>query len=871
VNTDEIRSKFLRFFEEKEHSIIPSSSLIPHNDPTLLFTNSGMVQFKNYYLGLETPPNRRLASCQKSFRTTDIESVGDTKHLTLFEMLGNFSIGEYFKYEAINWAWEFITQRMMIPSKKIWITVYLDDDEAFEIWNKKIGVPANRIMRFGAKENFWGPAGSSGPCGPCSELHYDFGEKYGCGKPDCNPGCGCDRFVELWNLVFTQFNQDESGVRTSLPRPNIDTGMGLERLSTIMQGKTTVYDTDIFAPLLLQVASLAGKQYGNNEESDNALRVVAEHSRAISFLIADGIMPSNEGRGYVLRRLIRRAALFGKRLRLEKFLANTCRASIEHMKSVYPDLEQRRETIIKVVEMEELRFHETLNTGLIILDNLINETYSQVKNMVSGTSVFKLYDTYGFPVELTREIIARAGLSIDMEGFTAEMEKQRERARSSHKFDIVKSEGKLGMRPGMEKTVFVGYHQLKTKAVICDILVDGKTSDTVEAGQDASLVLDKTPFYAEMGGQLGDTGVISNADGSFKITNTLRSGDIVLHQGKMELGILKVGEEINAEVEAQRRTDTSGNHTATHLLQYALRQVLGSHVQQRGSQVGPYEFRFDFSHLSAMTADEKQRVQHIVNEKIRENLIVNTEQMPYQEAVSGGAMALFDEKYGDTVRVVKIGNPVVSAELCGGTHVSATGQIGFLQIVSESSVGSGLRRIEAVTGKGAESYIEHNFINLERIAQVLGTVPAGAHDKVTGLLSELEEERKKRQIVEKELSLKTVESLLSGVETINGLKLLSARVPAVRVDVLRTMADVLREKLGSCIIVLGSVWEEKPSFIAVVTPDLVQKGYNAGEIVKKVAQLTGGGGGGKAGMAQAGGKDSSRVDEALQSVRTLIK
>jgi len=873
VNTNEIRSAYLRFFEEQKHTVIPSSSLIPYNDPTLLFTTAGMVQFKNYFLGIETPPNRRLASCQKSFRTTDVESVGDTKHLTFFEMLGNFSIGDYFKKEAINWAWEFVTERLKLPVDRLWITVYTDDDEAFAIWNKQIGVPVERIMRFGAKDNFWGPSGSSGPCGPCSEIHYDFGDKYGCGQPGCNPGCGCGRFVELWNLVFTQFNQDENGVRTPLPRPNIDTGMGLERLSTIMQGKTTVYDTDIFAPLLKRIAEIAGKKYtGSMSEADNAMRVVVEHSRAIAFLLADGVMPANDGRGYVLRRLIRRAALFGKRLGLEKlFLADACLASIEHMNSIYPELEQRREIILKVVGLEEARFHETLNTGLTMLDNLINSVSSQVRREIPGDQVFKLYDTYGFPVELTREIVARAGLTLDMDGFEKEMERQKERARASHKFDNVKGNGKIEIRESVEKTEFAGYRDLKTNSRIGEILIGNHSADTAEAGQEASLILDVTPFYGEMGGQVGDTGTISNGNGKFSVTNTVHMGNFVVHQGKVESGKLKIEDEVTAEVDAPRRKDIASNHTATHLLQYALRQVLGSHVQQRGSMVGPYEFRFDFSHLTAMTAEEIQRVQHIVNEKIRENLIVNAEQLAYKEAVTEGATALFGEKYGDVVRVIKIGTPAVSAELCGGTHVSSTGQIGFFQIVAESSVGSGLRRIEAVTGKGAETFVEHNFINLGKIAQALGTSTAAAHEKVEVLLHELEEERKKLAALEKELSQKNAGDLLSKAENINGIKVLAARVDGVKVDSLREMADTLKNNLGSAIIVLGSVYEDRPSFIAMVTPDLVQKGYNAGDIVKKVAQVTGGGGGGKAGMAQAGGKDKSKVDEALQLVRTMIK
>jgi alanyl-tRNA synthetase len=871
VNTDDIRKAYLTYFNEKGHTIISSSSLVPLKDPTLLFTSAGMVQIKPYFLGEQLPPNTRLTSCQKCFRTTDIESVGDTKHLTFFEMLGNFSIGDYFKKEAIAWAWEFVTERLKLPPERLWITVFTDDDEAFAIWHDKVGIPENRILRFGEKDNFWGPAGSSGPCGPCSELHFDFGDKFGCGEPDCSPGCGCGRFVEIWNLVFTQFNQDESGVRTPLPKPNIDTGMGLERLTTVIQGKTTVYETDVFAPLLNSIAAISRKTYGVNSAADNAMRVITEHSRAIAFLVADGVMPANDGRGYVLRRLIRRAALFGKRLGLERtFLAEMCDASIENMKNVYPELEQRREIVLKVAELEESRFHETLNTGLTLLDNLIENASSQVRNKVSGVDVFKLYDTYGFPVELTREIVARSGLSVDTDGFDKEMEKQRVRARSTHKFNVAEGAYKLQIRPGVMKTEFVGYHHLSHKSKIGDILIRQSSIETISEGQEATLILEATPFYGEMGGQVGDTGIIRHASGQFAVTNTLHAGEIILHEGKVESGKFSVGNEVEAEVDAVRRGSVASNHSATHLLQYALRQVLGQHVQQRGSMVGPNEFRFDFSHLTAMTPDEIQRVHHLVNEKIRENLIVNAEQIAYKQAVADGATALFDEKYGDIVRVIKIGTPSVSSELCGGTHISATGQIGFFQIVAESSIGTGLRRIEAVTGKGAEIFVEHNLISLEKIAQALGTSSASAHDKVTALLGELEEERKKRVALERDLSRKNAEDLLAKMEMVSGVKLIAAKVLSVRVDSLREMSDVLREKLGSGIIVLGTVYEERPSFVAVVTPDLVQRGYNAGEIVKKVAQIAGGGGGGKAGMAQAGGKDKTKIDEALHLVRTLI-
>jgi alanyl-tRNA synthetase len=872
LNSNEIRSAYLKYFEEKGHLVIPSSSLIPFKDPTLLFTSAGMVQIEPYYRGVEIPPNPRLASCQKCFRTNDVESVGDTKHLTFFEMLGNFSVGDYFKKEAIAWAWEFVIDRLKLPKERIWITVYTNDDEAYEIWNEKIGVPSERIMRFGEKDNFWGPAGTTGPCGPCSELHYDFGEGTGCGHKDCNPSCGCSRFVEIWNLVFTQFNQDINKVRTPLPKPNIDTGMGLERLTTVMQGKSTVYETDIFKPLINQLEVISGKKYGVNEETDNCMRVIVEHSRAISFVIADGVMPANDGRGYVLRRLLRRAALFGKRLGLEKpFLKDTCAASIDHMQAVYPELARAHDMVLKVVDLEEARFRETLNTGLNMLDELISQDSSQVRNKISGEQAFKLYDTYGFPIELTREIVARAGLSVDMDGFEKEMEKQKERARASQKFDVSKKSGKLELRTNIKKSEFVGYHNLKCKAKILDIVVGSQVTDCVNAGQEATLILDFTPFYGEMGGQVGDTGIIKSDEGEFIVINTAHMGEYILHQGRMESGRFTTNSEVEALVDTERRAAISANHSATHLLQYALRSVLGTHVHQRGSQVGPEGFRFDFSHLSAMTQAEILKVQQIVNARIRENLPVVAEQMAYKTAVAEGATALFDEKYGDVVRVIKMGTPVISAELCGGTHVTNSGYIAFFQIISESSIGSGLRRIEGVTGRGAEIQVEQNFHNLAHIAHALGTSTLGVQEKVTALLAELDETRKKLSNLEKDLSRKSAADVSSQVQTIKGVKVLAARVDGLKIDSLREMADVLREKIGSGIIVLGSVTEDRPSFIAMVTPDLVVKGYSAGDIVKKVAQVTGGGGGGKPAMAQAGGKDKSRVDEALQLVKTLVK
>jgi len=852
---DEVRTAFLGFFEKKGHKVIPSSSLIPRGDPTLLLTSAGMVQFKPYFLGEAVPPNPRLASCQKCFRTTDITSVGDPSHLTFFEMLGNFSVGDYFKREAINWAWEFVTERLKLSPKRLWVTIFLDDDESFRIW-REVGVPEKRILRFGEEDNFWGPAGDSGPCGPCSEIHYDFGEKFGCGKPSCAPNCGCARFSEIWNLVFTQYNRDKDGHRTQLSKPNIDTGMGLERTAAVVQGKTSVYETDLFSPLLDCVSGLTGKKYGSNQAMDNAMRVIAEHARGVAFLIADGVIPNNEGRGYVLRRLLRRTSLFGRRLGLNKpFIDEIARATIQQMGHIYPELVQRQDFILQVTELEEARFSATLSTGLELLDRIMEEASAQGVNKISGEQAFKLYDTYGFPVELTEEVAAERGFSIDSEGFDKAMAGQKEKARTSHEFKVKAVTGKPEL--SIADVSFVGYDSLKCKSKILDLLVKNRSTGTVKEGQEASLVLEDTPFYGEMGGQVGDTGEIRSPSGRFLVTDTVQvPPGIIVHQGRVAEGSLTVGDEVEAGVDEGRRLDIARNHTATHLLQSALRQVLGEHVQQRGSLVAPERLRFDFSHLAALTEEEIQKVNQIVNDKIRQNLRVYAEDMPYKKAIDEGAIALFDEKYGDKVRVVKVGETIISAELCGGTHVASSGEIGLFQIIGESSIGAGLRRIEAVTGRGAEAYFNERLSDLQKTAD--------------NLEAELDKERKRSLALERELARLRAESLLAQAEVVNGVTVLVAKVPSSRLEILREMSDFIRDKLKSAVVVLGTVYEEKPAFLAAVTPDLVAKGYNAGEIVKQVAEVTGGSGGGKPGLAQAGGKDKKKLDEALKLVKSLI-
>ncbi len=872
MNSDEVRSAFLSFFEEKEHKVIPSSSLIPKGDPTLLLTTAGMVQIKPYFLGQAVPPSPRLVSCQKSFRTTDIELVGDPSHLTFFEMLGNFSVGDYFKKEAIEWAWEFVVTRLKLPPERLWITVFLDDDESFGLW-RDIGIAGSKIVRLGEKDNFWGPTGDSGPCGPCSEILYDLGEDIGCGIPDCAPGCECQRFSEIWNLVFTQYNQDRDGYRTLLPKPNIDTGMGLERTVAVMQGKMSVYDTDIFVPLMNKISELSGKRYDADDASGNAMRVIAEHGRGLAFLIGDGVIPSNEGRGYVLRRLLRRAALFGRKLGLDKpFLSEIAETTIWQMKHVYPELEQRQGFILKVIQLEEARFSETLNTGLELLDNIVGTADNRGMVEISGKDAFKLYDTYGFPVELTAEVAGGRGFTVDLAGFEREMQKQRERAKATQKFGGTLMEiAGLHEQLGIEETPFIGYQILEHKSAIISLLVNGRAVETIAAGQEASVVIETTPFYGEMGGQVGDTGDIFGGSGHFTVENSVRvPTSIVVHQGQVTEGSLSVGDEVTARVHGERRLDIARNHTATHLLHSALRQVLGEHVQQRGSLVAPDQLRFDFSHLKAMTQDEIKEVNRIVNGRIRQNLAVYDEEISYDETVAAGAIALFDEKYGDVVRVLKVGRPSISAELCGGTHVNSSGEIGHFHITGESSIGAGLRRIEAVTGRVAEGYIDRFFTRWQEIAQIVGASMDNVSEKVSSAAEALEAERKRAQDLERKLAIKEVESLLGRIEEVNGVKVLVAKVPPSRMEILREMGDLLRERLKSVVVVLGTVYDGKPAFVATVTPDLVAQGYHAGEIVKQVARVTGGGGGGRANLAQAGGKDKDKIDAALQLVKSLI-
>jgi alanyl-tRNA synthetase len=839
-----------------------------------------MVQIKPYFLGLAVPPSPRLASCQKCFRTTDIDSVGDAKHLTFFEMLGSFSVGDYFKKEAIAWAWEFVAERLKIKPERLWVSIYLDDDESFDYW-RKTGFPESRIVRLGEEDNFWGPAGDSGPCGPCSEIHYDFGKEAGCGKPDCGPGCDCGRFSEIWNLVFTQYNQDIDGKRTPLPKPNIDTGMGLERVAAVMQGVSSVYDIDLFIPLRDKICALTGVKYDKDKIADQAVRIVAEHSRGITFLIADGVLPSNEGRGYVLRRVLRRACFFGKKLGTEKpFLSQIAETVIAKMEHVYPELIKNQSLIHEIVKAEEEKFTSTLDAGINLVEKAVAEAVNQGRDYITGEEVFKFWDTYGFHPELTAEIAQERGLTVNLKGFEAEMEKQRERARAGHKFtQTISPEGIPSAEAFGTSTSFVGYDKVRASSKVSYVLdqESGRSIKSASKGQKVAVVLEETPFYGDMGGQVGDTGKITTDSGQIDVTDTVWSPygilaeGAIIHLGQVTKGTISVGDAVEAEVDSDRRLDIARSHTATHLLQAALRQVLGSHVYQRGSQVHPEGFRFDFSHLTAINKQQLNDIQHIVNERIRENLPVKSKVIPYKQAIDDGAIALFEEKYGETVRVMEIGEPPISAELCGGTHVKSTGEIGFFIITGESSIGTGLRRIEAITGRKAEEFFTECSLTLENVAEELRSSPSEVPDKVKALITELAAEHKRSASLERELSKHTVESLLGKTEKVNGITVLASRVPSTSLPILREMGDLLRDRLKSAVIVLGTVHDGKPGFVAMVTPDLVNRGLHAGDIVKQVAAVTGGSGGGKADMAQAGGKDKSKLDEALELVKRLVQ
>mgnify|MGYP001201085996 FL=1 len=877
MTASEIREKFLKFFEGHGHAIVPSSSLIPKDDPTLLFTNSGMVQFKNCFLGLEDRGYSRAASSQKCVRAggkhNDLENVGYTaRHHTFFEMLGNFSFGDYFKKESIAWGWEFLTVNMGLPKDKLWITIYKDDDEAFEIWNKEMGVPAERIVRMGMESNFW-MMGETGPCGPCSEILYDQGPEVGCGRPECSVECDCDRHLEIWNHVFTQFDRDKDGNFHPLPKPNIDTGMGLERLAAVVQGVRSNYETDLFTPIIAGIAGICGRAYGANAEADVSMRVIADHSRAVTFLIGDGVLPSNEGRGYVLRRILRRAARHGKLLGIDRpFLHEVVSLVVTVMREAYPDVIDKESYIKKVVINEEQRFIETLDTGLRILGEEVARIQEEHRQIIPGEVVFKLYDTFGFPVDLTADIVRKDGLSLDMEGFEAAMEAQREKARESWKGSgeqaVADSYKKLSVR-GIA-TEFIGYHGVtEATARVTAILKKDAEVEELAAGENGEIFVAETPFYGEKGGQVGDTGVITGDDGAlFEVWDTQCPTDtLITHIGKMKEGRIRVGDLVQLRVDEAARRATEAHHSGTHVLNAALRKILGDHVKQAGSSVTPERLRFDFTHFSRIEAEELDAIENIANDYIRRNAEVNTRVLPKEEAMKTGAAAVFDEKYSDNVRVVKMGD--FSMELCGGTHVNRTGDIGALKVIGESAVAAGVRRIEAVTGAEAIKYFKAVEAELKKSAGLLRTHPLEVTERVDRLLKHQRELEREIEALKGKLAARDSADLIGRAREIKGVKVLATVVEAPDVKTLRDFGDKLRDKLASGVILLGARVEGKAMLLCMVTKDLTGR-YHAGNIIKAVAPLVGGSGGGRPDMAQAGGPQPENLERALAKLEELI-
>jgi alanyl-tRNA synthetase len=872
----EIREKFLKYFEEHGHAIIASSGLVPKDDPTLLFTNSGMVQFKNLFLGMEDRGYTRAASSQKCVRAggkhNDLENVGFTaRHHTFFEMLGNFSFGDYFKDEAIAWGWEFLVDVMGLSKEKLWITIYKDDDEAFEIWNKKMGVPAERIVRMGEKDNFW-MMGETGPCGPCSEILYDQGPEVGCGRPECDVHCECDRHLELWNLVFTQFDREASGTLTPLPNPNIDTGMGLERLAAVMQGVQSNYDCDLFSDIFRKIEELTGKKYKDDEEADISMRAIADHSRAVTFLISDGVLPSNEGRGYVLRRILRRAARHGKLLGMDKpFLTEIVPVVIEVMKDAYPDLLDKESYVTKVVINEEQRFMDTLDAGLKILNDEVKTLKAKGETVIPGEVVFKLYDTFGFPTDLTADAVRTYDLSVDMEGFEKAMEAQREKARESWKGSGEEEISDVYLRLSTKgiSNEFVGYEGV-TEAIsqITAILKNDEAVDTLSEGENGEIFVEQTPFYGEVGGQIGDAGVIETGSAVFDVWDTQKPlDDLFTHIGKLKTGTLSVGDTVVLKVDKGARRATEAHHSGTHVLQAALKEILGDHVKQSGSLVNPERLRFDFTHFSKIEDEELEKVETIANDYIRQNLAVTTTVLPKEEAMKTGATAVFDEKYGDDVRLVKMGE--FSAELCGGTHVLRTGDIGLLKVIHESSVAAGVRRIEGVTGMAALKYLQGIEKELKKTASLLRANPMELSERVEKLLQNQRELEKEIEALKGKLASRDSADLLDKVKEIGGVKTLVTMVDAPDVKSLRDFGDKVRDKLKSGIILLGSKVGDKAMLLCMVTKDLTDK-YNAGSIVKEVAPIVGGKGGGRPDMAQAGGPNPEKLEEALRKLEEII-
>lgn len=865
---NEIREKYLSFFESKEHLRLPSFSLIPQGDKSLLLINAGMAPMKKYFTGEVTPPSKRVTTCQKCIRTPDIERVGKTsRHGTFFEMLGNFSFGDYFKHEATKWAWEFCTEVMEMPVDKLWVSIYHEDDEAFDIWTKEVGVSADRIVRLGKEDNFW--EHGAGPCGPCSEIYYDRGVENGCGSPDCKVGCDCDRFVEFWNLVFTQFENDGNGNYTKLKNPNIDTGMGLERLACISQGVANLFEVDTIQNIMKHIMEIAGVKYHENEKSDVSLRVITDHIRSTTMMISDGVMPSNEGRGYVLRRLLRRAARHGRLLGIERpFLSEVCETVIKESGAAYPQLTEKKDYILKIIAIEEENFNKTIDSGLRLLEDMISGTDGKV---LSGDDAFKLSDTFGFPLDLTREILEEKGMTVDEDRFNALIKIQKDTARSARKdagADAWKNSS--ASLKGIEETVFTGYEGIAGKGTVLAILTkDGETADTIGEGEEAVLILDSTSFYAESGGQCGDKGIIKNKNFTFKVTDTTKNNNsIFLHTGIVEAGIISKGDEAETLVCECSREATKRNHTAAHLLQAALRSILGSHVEQAGQLVNDSVMRFDFTHFSALTTEEITKIENEVNRVILSALPVESSEKTLAEAKAMGAMALFGEKYGDTVRVVNAGG--FSLELCGGTHAENTGKIGLFKIVSESSVASGVRRIEAVTGLNALSFVNEINANLIKTAAILKCSAAAVSEKAASLSGELKTKEKLIEKLNGELASAKASELFTVAGEISGIKVLTADLGEADANALRTMLD--SAKTDDAVIVVAGKNTEKGtcSFACACGKTAIANGAHAGNIVRETAKIAGGAGGGKPDSAMAGGKDITKVSDALGAVMSIV-
>ena len=966
MNGDQIRDSFIKFFESKGHQHMPSASLIPAGDPTLLFTSAGMVPFKPFFMGEQTPPSKRLTSSQKSFRTNDIDEVGDHKHLTFFEMLGNFSIGDYFKEGAVGYCWELVTELFKLEPERLYVTIHLDDEEAFAIWRDQIGVPEPHIYRYGNKDNWWGPAGNEGPTGPCSEVHYDGGADKGCHggrmiEPDvltdqfrkeletgetlpidgCHPNCDCERYVELWNLVFMQYFQDSSGERTPLPAPSVDTGMGLERAMVILQGKQNIYETDLFVPIINKVDQLTGKTYGSETETDYAIRVVVEHARAAAFLIGDGVVPGNDGRGYVLRRIIRRAIRYGRQLGLtDAFLTQVVEEVIPQFSTTYKELAESQDFILRVIGLEEERFAEAFVRGINLLNGMVKYRENSTKELetsmdssggfspadtevsddtesentgaqlahealirlrdarpksedvqeayraaitefvraITGPEAFVLYATYGFPPELTAEIAKEHGLTVDMDGFDQEMETHAEESKSEGSFS-----GGMDMQVaytdlGLSSSEFVGYGLTQQDSKIVALLSGGISIDHATQGQQVEVIISQSPFYAEGGGQLGDRGSISGPNGVVAVEDTQSPvAGLIVQRGAVSQGEISVGDAITAEVELARRLDSSRNHSGTHILHAALRSVLGAHVRQAGSFVAPERLRFDFSHVSALTRDELRTVQSLANEKVRSNLTVTSHETSYSEAVRGGALAFFGDRYGDVVRVVTMSpdahanGDAFSVEVCGGTHVADTGQIGTLVVLGESSIGGGMRRIEAVTGLAAAELFVQQTDRLEALSHRLQTSVADLESRLESFIQENEDLKKQLEGFQKTSLRGEAEELLGKAQDIDGVKVVAGQTSAGSADGMREMGDFLKDKLGSVVVALAAVVDGSPILITMVTPDLVERGLHAGNIARDTAKVMGGGGGGRPEMAQAGGKQPEKVNEALQGVPALVR